>query len=105
MSTSITYAVALAKVKALGEGAVFYASDIGALGGTINGLQINGFIEKTGRKKFYMVEIEPGHYIEASVCEWRVHDVDSQYAWRERQVDNLLTELASAIDALKQLGY
>ncbi len=105
MSTSITYAVALAKVKALGEGTVFYASDIGALGGTMNGLHLNGFIEKTGKKKFYMVEIEPGYYIEASVCEWRVHDTKSQYTWREQEINDLLTHLASAVDALKKLGY
>lgn len=105
MSNSITYAVALAKVKALGEGTVFYASDIGALGGTMSGLHGDGFIEKTGKKKFYMVEIEPGHYIEVSVCEWRVHDKNSQYTWRKQQIDNLLTHLASAVDALKQLGY
>lgn len=105
MSKSITYAVALAKVKALGEGAVFYASDIGALGGTINGLQVNGFIEKTGRKKFYMVEIEPGYYIEASVCEWRVHDIYRDNERREKRVNDLFKKLASAIDALKKLGY
>ena len=109
MSKSFTYAIALAKVKALGEGTVFYASDIGALGGTMNALAIDRYIEKTGNTKSYLVEVYDKHYIETEVFEWRVHDAwaNDEYLskWREKEFKKIVDSVLEASEVLHSLGY
>lgn len=110
MSTSFSFATALIKVKALGEGTEFYASDIGAKGGTINALKIQGYIEKTGNTKSYLIPIGDGYFKEVEVYEWRVYDkyaVDPHYEWlreyREKRFNKMVADIKSAYEALQTL--
>lgn len=111
MSTSITFATAVAKVKALGEDTVFYASDLGIAGGTINGLDRNGYIEKTGNTKSYMIEIGDNLFKRVSVYEWRVHDRYGATRYkiirdiRQHEFERWVKDILSAAEALKALGY
>jgi hypothetical protein len=114
MAKSFSYGIAYAKVKALGEGATFYASDLGILGGTISGLQCNGVIEKTGRTKKYFVNVYDNHFVEAEVYEWRVHDryLNSpnsswiQYAIdrREKEFKKFVDTIIETAEMLKSMG-
>ena len=113
MSNSITFVTAIAQIKAMGEGATFYASDIGALGGTMSGLHIHGYVEKTGNTREYMIPIEMwgGDILlkKVSVYEWRVVADSEKSAWRadfeKRQLDTYAKCILQAAEALKALGY
>lgn len=113
MSNSITFVTAIAQIKAMGEGATFYASDIGALGGTMSGLQSNGYIEKTGntRETVFPIEMWNGDILlkKGEVYEWRVIADSEKSAWRadfeKRQLDTYAKCILQAAEALKALGY
>ena len=113
MSNSITFVTALAQIKTMEEGTTFYASDIGAKGGTMSGLYINGYVEKTGNTKEYMIPIEMwgGDILlkKVSVCEWRVVTDSEKADWRKdfekRQLDTYAKCILQAAEALKTLGY
>lgn len=117
MSTSINTATALVIIKSLGNGARFYASDFGFAGGTVHGLDVNGYIRKTGNTKKYMVNIYDNHFIEAEVYEWEVFDryeIDTEYPtrWKEYYKERRIAEfkenaekIITAAKILKKMGY
>lgn len=113
MSNSITFVTAMIQISAMGEGATFYASDIGAKGGTMSGLQSGGFVEKTGNTKEYMVPIEMynGDILlkKSSVYEWRVTPNDEKSHWKadyhKRMFEAYSKCILQAAEALKTLGY
>lgn len=113
MSKSVTFVTAIAQIKAMGEGATFYASDIGAFGGTMSGLQSGGYVEKTGKTKEYIIPIEmwSGDTLlkKVEVYEWRVvADSDKPHYradYQKRELDRYAKCILQAAEALKQLGY
>lgn len=110
MSTkSISLATAIIRVKALGEGTKFYASDLGLAGGTISGLNINGYIKKTGNTKICMVNIYDNHYIKAEIFEWEVcGEEDTNSLWKEykdKEFERMAEKILAAAEALKVLGF
>lgn len=109
MGKSFTYGIAVAKVRTLGEGATFYASDLGLCGGTVNGLQCNGVIEKTGKTRECFVNVYDNHFIKSEVYEWRVRNTDSDSDWRKKYNEREFTKFVNAIletaEMLKSLGF
>lgn len=113
MSNSITFVTAMIQISAMGEGATFYASDIGAKGGTMSGLYLNGYVEKTGNTREYMVPIEMwnGDILlkKCEVYEWRVVSDAEKSDWKQRYhkevFDSYSKCILQAAEALKALGY
>ena len=57
MATSFGLGRAMAIVMTLDTDKAFYASDYKFSGGTMQGLERNGYVEKTGRTKQYIIPI------------------------------------------------
>ena len=102
MAISMTKTLALAQLKALGEGATFYASDLGICGGTMSGLSVSGYVKKTGNTRKVMVNLYDDIFKACEVYEWRVTERGAKGVW---YLDKYIEEMFKVVDALRELGY
>ena len=108
--TSISKAIGMLKVKALGEGTTFYASELGLSGGTVASLAYHErMIRPTGNVKHVMVNVYDNYYIDATVKEWEVYDAykDSKAlrGVRTRELATYVDMILEAADFIRDKGF
>lgn len=106
MATSFSKGTAMAKIMALENGTKFYASDFKLAGGTLQGLERNGIIRRTGKKKYFLVNVYDDVYIKASVLEWEKDTSAIGWkTWLDEEFKTFVEEIKRTYGVLQQYGY
>lgn len=96
---TVSYLTALVKVSHYAED-TFYAADLGLAGGSLQGLENDGFIERTGNYKEYTIPAGGNLLRVCKSLEWRIVRRKPN-KWRRCEIEQYIDEVLRCADLLR----
>lgn len=96
---TVSYLTAIVKVSHYAED-TFYAADLGLAGGSIQGLEYHGYIERTGNYKEYTIPAGGNLLRVCKSLEWRIVRREPS-KWARPEMERFIEDVLRCADMLR----